>query len=160
MNKYFDNDMLGNKAVERFNNSYNCAQSVISVYTKFLKIDKDTALNISSGFGAGMGRLQKTCGAVTAAYMVFGLLSSQENLDIGSKKAKTYSMIQKFHQNFIKIHKTTDCKDLINCDLNTEEGQACFKNENLKKEVCEICIRDSIKLINEAFDDNTSDQQE
>ncbi|MCL2797413.1 MAG: C-GCAxxG-C-C family protein, partial [Firmicutes bacterium] len=55
------------KAVELFNSGCNCAQAVFSVYCDELEIDKETALKIAHGFGAGMGRLQEVCGAVTGA---------------------------------------------------------------------------------------------
>ncbi|MGF1585649.1 MAG: C-GCAxxG-C-C family protein [Bacteroidales bacterium] len=154
MNKFIDDKSLGDKAIALFNDSFNCSQSVISVYADYIGVDKNLVLNISCGFGGGMGSLQRTCGAVTAAYMVFGLLNSSECHDNQVKKAKTYMMIQSFYDSFTKIHGTTDCIDLIKCDLKTEKGQTYFKNENLKKSVCEGCIRESVKLINKTISEN------
>jgi C_GCAxxG_C_C family probable redox protein len=151
MKKILDDNILCEKAMELFWDEYNCSQSVLSVYSDFLQIDKETSLSISRGFGGGMGRLQGTCGAVTAAYIIFGFVNSSADYGNQIKTSKTYSMIQKFHDSFIKKNGTTNCKELLNCDLKTEEGQNYFKTENLKKNVCEACIRDSIKLINAAI---------
>nr|WP_321484882.1 C-GCAxxG-C-C family protein [uncultured Draconibacterium sp.] len=148
MNKFLDNNQLGNEAAELFLQDYNCAQSVLLAYSDVLQIDKETAINLSCGFGGGMSRLQETCGAVSAAYMIFGLANADLK-DNPEKVAKTYTMVQTFHKQFTQLRGTTVCKTLISCDLNTEDGQKYFKANNLKADVCEGCIRDSVKLINE-----------
>ena len=155
MDKQLDTKKLADKAVELFDNNHNCAQSVLLVYSDFLNLDNNTALSVSSGFGGGMGRLQNTCGVVTAAYMVFGLSHSKSTGDNRDKIAKTYSMVQKYHDKFVKLHGTTECKSLVNCDLTTEEGQKYFKQENLKENVCKKCVKDSVNLIYETISENT-----
>jgi len=57
-------------AKSTFNNGYNCAQSVLTPFANQMGIDVSSTMKLASGFGAGMGRLQETCGAVTGAYMV------------------------------------------------------------------------------------------
>jgi len=131
-------------ALNLFNSGYNCAQSVLIAFSEILKIDKKIAGNIASGFGAGMGRLQNTCGAVTGAYMVIGLYANNENND---NIEDTYQKIQQFDKNFTQKNGTTICQTLINCDLNTTEGKTKFKEKNLKKTVCENCIKDSISFL-------------
>ena len=111
------------------------------------KIENGMALAISCGFGAGMGRLQETCGAVTGSFMVLGLYNSMKHSDDHDRKEKTYSMIREFAEEFKSIHHTLDCKALIECDLQTEEGRLDMKNRNLKETVCEKCISDSIEII-------------
>ena len=156
MKEFLDDTMLSNKAAELFWQDYNCAQSVVLAYSDALQIDKETAINLSCGLGGGMGRLQETCGAVSAAYMIFGLANA-DSVDNPEKVAKTYEMVQTFHQRFKEQKGTTICKTLINCDLNTEEGQNYFKSNNLKKDICEGCIRDSVKLINAIMRETTED---
>ena len=45
------------EALQCFNEGFNCAQAVISAYCEPLGLDKKTALKVSCGFGAGMGRM-------------------------------------------------------------------------------------------------------
>jgi hypothetical protein len=40
---------------------YNCAQSVLFSFCDDLNLDKDKALKIACGFGAGMGRKEEVC---------------------------------------------------------------------------------------------------
>jgi len=61
------------KVIEAFREDKNCSQAVLLGFADRFSIREEHALSIASGFGAGMGRLQKTCGAVSGAYMVIGL---------------------------------------------------------------------------------------
>jgi len=138
-------------AIEEFKKGFNCAQSVLSAFTDDLKIDKDMALKISAGFGSGMGRLQGTCGAVTGAFMAIGAFISNKYENNSDRKAKSIEMIQSYNEKFIALHKTSDCKDLLGCNLRTPEGQAFFKDNNLSEKICVRCISDSVDILNENF---------
>jgi len=136
-------------AIDSFRNGLNCAQSVLTAYSDDYKIDNKTALAISCGFGAGMGRLQETCGAVTGSFMILGIYNCREYSDNQERKEKTYSMIQRFTDEFKSIHGAIDCKTLLKCDLRSEEGQSKMRSKNLQVIVCEKCISDSINIIEE-----------
>lgn len=139
------------KAIQTFKSGYNCAQAVLSAYTEELNFDENYAFQISSGFGGGMGRLQLTCGAVTGAFMVFGIYNSQKYTDKIEIKNNCYSMIQLFSEKFKSIHNTISCKSLLNIDLNTDQGQQYAKDNKLFETVCEKCIIDSVIIIEEIF---------
>ena len=137
------------KAIGFFNADLNCAQSVLTAYAEELDIDPELALSVSCGFGGGMGRLQETCGAVTGAFMVLGIHNCKRIKDNKERKEKTYAMIQEFSEKFKSLHGTMNCRLLLNCDLRTEEGQRYLKENNLHVTVCEKCVSDSIKIIEE-----------
>ena len=139
------------KAVQTFDGGLNCAQSVLTPFLEKLNIDKSTVLKLSSGFGAGMGRLQETCGAMTGAYMVLGLKYGKYQPDDDSNE-KVVELIQEFTKRFKNEHQHTTCRDLLNCDLNTEEGQAYVEQNNLHEEVCSKCVGDSVKILEDLID--------
>ena len=58
------------KAHELFKQGYNCAQSVFAAFCDVTGMDFETAIKLTSGFGAGMGGMRDTCGAVTGMFMV------------------------------------------------------------------------------------------
>ncbi|MCA1745872.1 MAG: C-GCAxxG-C-C family protein, partial [Bacteroidales bacterium] len=152
MKKDLDDKVMQDKAVSLMDAGFNCSQSVLSAYSEVLGFDNELALSVSCGFGAGMGRLQGTCGAVTGAYMVLGIYCSQKYPDNGARKAQSYLMIQTYNKQFIEKHKTTDCRMLLNCDLTTEQGQQFFQDNQLMDSVCKHCIRDSVQLVNEIIE--------
>jgi hypothetical protein len=53
------------KAINFFEQGYNCSQSVLMAYADLYSIDQETATKFASSFGGGMGRLREVCGAVS-----------------------------------------------------------------------------------------------
>jgi len=138
-------------AIEAFETGNNCAQSVVKAFAKDLKIYESQALQMASAFGGGMGKLQKTCGAVTGAFMVIGLKNSLAIQLDEERKDKTNQMIQAFEKYFVESHDSSQCKDLINCDLNTEEGQQYYQQKNLGEKVCQNCIFSAVRILEEVM---------
>jgi len=137
------------KALETFRAGLNCSQAVFSAYSEELGFDEKLALSVACGFGGGMGRLQETCGAVTGAYMAIGVISCKKYTDNKDRKEASYAMIQEFSKRFKTINKTTDCIDLLGVDLKTVEGNRIAKEKNLFGTICEKCISDSVRIVNE-----------
>ncbi|WP_421919113.1 C-GCAxxG-C-C family protein [Marinifilum sp.] len=136
------------KAVENFRSGMNCAQSVLLAFSDQYKFDDNLAFQISSGFGGGMGRLQKTCGAVTGAFMLIGIHNCEKYSNHSLQTENNRSMIQEFNRRFTQTYESLDCRDIIKCDLNTPEGQQYCKENNSKEIICTKCITDSIDIVN------------
>ncbi|MFH1119372.1 MAG: C-GCAxxG-C-C family protein [Bacteroidota bacterium] len=137
---------LTTRAIHAFRENLNCSQAVLTSFAESLNLDRNTAMAVSGGFGAGMGRLQGTCGAVTGACMVLGLANSKEFSDNHGFKEHTYLMIREFDRRFRKKHHTTDCRLLLGCDLLTDEGCEKVQLFNLTEKVCEVCIADAVSI--------------
>ena len=60
-------------AVAKKQSGCNCAQAVLCAYADLAGIDEETAMRLAAPFGAGMGTMEGTCGAVVGAGMVLGL---------------------------------------------------------------------------------------
>ena len=140
------------KAIRTFKSGLNCAQAILTAYSDELNFDNSLALSVSCGFGGGMGRLQETCGAVTGSFMVLGIYNCNKFPENKERKEETYSMIQKFSEKFRSLNGTTDCKSLLKCNLRTEQGQLFAKENNLFETVCEKCIADSIRIIDQLIE--------
>ena len=61
------------RATALFMEGYSCAQAVFGAFSDVTGIDADTALRLSSAFGAGMGRMREVCGAVSGMALVCGM---------------------------------------------------------------------------------------
>jgi C_GCAxxG_C_C family probable redox protein len=130
-----------------FNNNFNCAQAVLLPFSGRFGLNEETAYKIACGFGGGMARLQNTCGAVTGAIMVIGLeygMSRPEDIHL---KEKTYGLVKEFTKQFEEKNKTTSCRELLNCDLNTEAGKEAFKKNKLHSTICLKCVKDSVGIL-------------
>jgi C_GCAxxG_C_C family probable redox protein len=136
-------------AVDQFKSGLNCAQAVVGTYAPLLGMSKDEALRISAGFGAGMGRLQHVCGALTGAFMIAGC--KEGTIIPGDKAAKerTYALIQHMAKRFEEEHGATSCRELTGCDMNTEEGMKDFHDREVNARVCRQCVRTAARMIEE-----------
>ena len=142
-------ETIQTKAIAAFKSGLNCAQSVVVAFADDLDFDRNAASNIAVGFVGGMGRLQETCGAVTGAFMVLGIYNSAKYQDNLALKNATYPMIRLFDAKFKTIHQTTNCRSLLQCDLNSEEGHAYAVENKLFEKICEKCIADAVCIVEE-----------
>ena len=102
---------------------------------------------MAAGFGGGMGKQQETFGAVTGAIMVLGLLKGEEVNNNDELKAAAYGGVKDLTRDFVATYKTTQCRDLIGCDLNTPEGAAKFKEEKIMENVCTGCVKKAVQIL-------------
>ena len=147
--------MRSDRAVEVFQNGFSCSQAVVVVFADILKIDESILLRISSGFGAGMGKLQKTCGAITGAFMVISYLYGFSDEKDVKQKGKVYGIVKDFSDKFSQYYNDTDCIELLGCNLNSEEGKKKFNDDNLNQERCSKFIEDAVKILEDIILNNS-----
>ena len=135
-------------AVAKFASGYNCAQSVLFSFCDDLGLDKNKALKMACGFGAGMGRKEEVCGAVTGGIMVIGAKYGRgENEDRSATEA-AYVKIREFMDRFSQRHGTYICRELLNgCELTTEEGQKAFIGNDYLNKVCKVCVKSAVEIL-------------
>jgi len=142
------------QAVSCFKEGALCSQAVFATYAPQLGLDRETAVRIATGFGAGMARLGETCGAVTGAFLVIGLkhgnvanwlVEEKEN----KKKENTYRLVSELANRFQSRHGSIRCKELIGCDLGTPEGRKLADEQNVFRTLCPKFVRDAAEIIEE-----------
>ena len=131
------------KAIGYFRAGYNCAQSVVMAFAG----EGNSAARSASAFGGGMGRMQQTCGAVTGAYIVFGLTHGTAGLPTEEDKRLIYGRVRAFRREFLKMNGTDLCSELLGEDINTPEGKAAIKEKELTEKVCEKCILNAVEIL-------------
>ncbi|MCK5137022.1 MAG: C_GCAxxG_C_C family protein [Bacteroidales bacterium] len=134
-------------ASELFLSGYNCAQSVVLSFADDLKFSKELAQKMAAGFGGGMGKQQETCGAVTGAIMLLGLLKGEQVNNNDELKSQVYGSVKELIREFVSEFKSTNCKDLIGCDLNTAEGEAQFKEQKVMETVCAEYVKKAVQIV-------------
>ena len=86
------------------NGTHNCAQAIICTYADQAGIDEETARNLGNAFGAGMGTMEGTCGALVGAGIVLGLATKDR---MAARKGMRQIMTQ-----FQQRNGATQCKML------------------------------------------------
>lgn len=139
-------------AVQCFSSGFNCAQAVFSSYSVGLGLKKDVALKIAGGFGAGMGYVGETCGAVTGAFMLIGLNYGKVNEEDNAARDKTYSLVQEFTRRFKVINGSVKCKELLGYDLSIPEDLNIVREKQLFDTLCPKFVRDSAEIIEDLIE--------
>ena len=130
----------------------NCAQSVLSPYARELGVEPGTALAISTGFGGGMGKMAGTCGAVTGAFMALGLVRGMRSPEDKAAKDATYALVREMARRFTEKNGSINCRELLGCDIGTEEGAAAARAANLFATRCNGFIEDAVRIADALLD--------
>jgi C_GCAxxG_C_C family probable redox protein len=135
------------QAVASFQEGFSCSQAVLAAFAPQLGMDRDLALKVSGGFGAGMGRMGETCGAVTGAFMVIGLLHGRTRAEDQETKEKAYALVAELADQFRQRNGSLACRELLGCDLGTPEGQQYAHDHGLSATRCVKFVRDAAEIV-------------
>lgn len=139
-------------AVKKFLDGYNCAQAVLYAFCGKLHFDKDTALRLASGFGAGMARRQEVCGALAGGIIALGLKHGRGEGEDGARVDVTYRKVRELMTRFEAEHGSCICRSLLNgCDLTTPAGQRYFREHDLKNKTCKGCVKSVVETLERLF---------
>ena len=128
-------------SVQLFKEGYRCSQAVFAGFSQDFGLSKEHALKIGACFGSGM-RKGEVCGACTGALMVLGL-------KYGDDKSKSDEMCERFLEEFESENGSYICRDLLNCDIRTEEGVKYAKDNNLFTEFCPRMVESAARIVDE-----------
>jgi C_GCAxxG_C_C family probable redox protein len=140
--------MENKKAAELFGSGYNCAQAVVSEFCSEFGIDEIKARAMAAGFGAGIGRSQELCGALSGAIMVLGLRWHDEKNVAGSKKL-AYEKTKLLLERFRVRHGSTVCLRLLGVDFTTKDGADYAKQHDLFNVKCGAFVEDACQIVRE-----------
>ncbi len=124
------------KTIELHDKGYNCAQAVACAYCDLVGVDEKTALCATEAFGAGMGGMQATCGAVSGAVFLAGMKNADGMVGAPKSKGRTYQLSKAIVDTFQQQNGTVVCKELK--AKNPETG--------LPVRSCADCIMDAAKI--------------
>ncbi len=132
------------RSQELFEMGYYCAESVLLAIAESKGFQSDMIPRIATGFCSGISRTGGMCGAVSGTIMGINLVAGRSS-PAGSVEL-CYSLTQQLINRFEKQHGSINCRQLIGCDLATEEGQQTFKENNLL-ERCQQYVGDATSMV-------------
>ncbi len=94
-----------------------------------------------------MGGMAQTCGAVTGAMMVIGLKYGRTKAQDNPAKEKTRNMVKEFVGEFNNRHRSTNCRELLGCDISIPEGMEQATKEGLFDTLCPGFILDAVEVL-------------
>jgi C_GCAxxG_C_C family probable redox protein len=135
------------EADKQFEKGYSCAPSVLSTYSEQFGLGKELALKIACGFGGGIGRTGRTCGAVTGAVMVIGLKHGQANVDDEEPRQATHKLVKEFIDKFTALHGSVECRELIGYDLSNPAEFELARESSIVEEKCRGFVYDAACML-------------
>ena len=91
----------------------------------------------------------ETCGAVTGALMIIGLKFGNTNAGNIQARERNYEVVRDFVKRFEQYHGSVKCKDLLGCDISTNEGTKIAKEKKLFTTLCPKFVEDAALIIEE-----------
>ena len=82
----------GDAAYAWFLKGYNCSQSVVAAFAPQIGLTEETALRLSAGFGAGIGRMREVCGAFCGVVTVLSMVYADPTDP--KDKSRIYALVQ------------------------------------------------------------------
>lgn len=136
------------KAVELFGQGYMCSQAVFAAFSEDYGVTEKQALQIGACFGSGMNK-GEVCGACTGALMALGMRYGQFDLSDVESRAAQKTKAVRFLEEFKKREGSYICRDILGCDLTTEEGRSYAINKGLFKKICPKMVKTAAEITSE-----------
>ena len=136
------------KALEYYNNNFNCSQGVFTAFATEMGMDEKTALKVATNFGGGE-RKGELCGAVAGALMVLGLRCGHCESDDTESKAKAYADSEEFMNRFIEKNGSVVCRELLGYDLTKTEDMLVIQKQNLFRTLCPKMVESAASILDE-----------
>lgn len=95
-------------------------------------IQSELVPGIATGFCGGMARSGNMCGAVTGAIMAIDVVLGRDAPD--GPRDKDYAAVRALLDRFEGMFGSSNCGELLGCDLDTPEGRDYFKENDLALE--------------------------
>lgn len=100
----------GDEAKAFFMSGCNCSQAVAAAFSEEMDMPVEQVKRLTSGFGAGMGRMREVCGAVSATVFVISALYDED-------KASVYSRVQSVASELKEQNGSIICRELLGLQI-------------------------------------------
>ncbi len=141
-----EKNSLCEKAVTRFLEGYNCAQSVLLTMFEHWRGENELIPKIATAFGAGIGRCGSICGALTGGVMVIGMKYGTDE-PLVEKRLKAYELASRFYKRFEKQHGSVLCRELIGYNLSNPEELEKARKANVFEKKCVDFVRNAMEAL-------------
>ena len=135
----------GDAAYAWFLKGYNCSQSVVAAFAPQLGLTEETALRLSAGFGAGIGRMREVCGAFCGVVTVLSMVYADPTDP--KDKSRMYALVQQAAEQYrTRNGGSIICRDLLAKagaapagGTAAEERTAEYYKKRPCPELCRLC---------------------
>ena len=140
-------------AARLFHEGYNCAQSVFAAYADLYGLDRETALRLSAGLGAGMGRMREVCGCCTGMFLLSGLACSAKDGADTEGKTENYRLVRELADAFRqRAGGSILCRELLGLERAEDDCRPAERTgEYYRKRPCPELVELACSIVEESL---------
>ncbi len=139
------------RALTLFRQGSACSQAVLCAFASSVGLDERMAHRLATGFGAGMGRKQYVCGAISGGVAVLSLHFGNSDPSQTKTKERTYSVVRELIEAAEAELGSSSCLQLLGVEIQSDAGRAEAKRRGLFDTVCERCVLTVARLVENAL---------
>ena len=136
------------KAVQYYEKGHMCSQAVFAAFAEQFGITEKQALQIGACFGGGMSKAE-VCGACTGSLMVLGMRYGQFDENDLDSRATESRKASEFLEKFKKRNGSYICREILGCDISTDEGRNYARSNGLYGRYCAEMVRTAAEILTE-----------
>ncbi|MGE5256442.1 MAG: C-GCAxxG-C-C family protein [Hyphomicrobiales bacterium] len=142
-------DSITERCSELFSSGMYCAESVLQAVAEAHGQLDPLIPKIATGFCGGISRTSGMCGALAGGIMALGLLTGRSSPQ--ESKDQCYALSHRLVCLFRKKFGSTQCTDLLGCDISTAYRTQRFRARDLATKICAPVTRQAAGLVEEIF---------
>lgn len=123
-----------------------CSQVVTGEFAEKMGLSKEQARKVSSCFGGGM-MCGETCGAVTGALMVIGMVYGHAKESDQDQKNLMGAKVAEFKNLFAQKYPSRMCRELLGHDISRPGEMEKVLEKGLMFDFCPEVVRDTIEIL-------------
>ena len=139
-------------ATSMFAQGFNCAQSVLLAFCDETGLSEHQAALLASTFGGGMGRMREVCGAVSAMFMVEGLVEGYSDPKAKEEKSEVYARVRALADRFREKNHSIICRELlIDAEVTPGGEPKARTKEYYERRPCGCYVEDAALILAQAL---------
>ncbi|MHB9029629.1 MAG: C-GCAxxG-C-C family protein [Candidatus Latescibacterota bacterium] len=134
-----------------FDTGFCCSESVLLAVAESKGIESEWFPAIATGFCGGIAHTSGMCGALSGGIMALGLLTGRKKPE--DPRDEIFALVQELFQDFQQRFGSTNCTELLRCDLGTPEGMAQVRTGIFRKQ-CADYVEAAAEIVARLLRDN------
>ena len=151
----------GDAAYAWFLKGYNCSQSVVAAFAPQLGLTEETALRLSAGFGAGIGRMREVCGAFCGVVTVLSMVYADPTDP--KDKSRMYALVQQAAEQYrARNGGSIICRELLAKAGAAPAGGTAAEERTAdyyKKRPCKELVGDAAEILEKYIAEHPVDER-
>jgi len=128
------------EASKRFKNGSVCSQAILTTFASSVDMDEQILHRLGTGFGAGFGRKQLVCGAVSGAVAILSLKFGNDLPGDFKTKEDTYNIVYEFVEQIENQLSDINCKKLLGFPIKEQSDIKRAVSAGVFDRICPKCI--------------------